>query len=266
MAASAESTTAKEASMSRVRRPSLPLILSTVALVVAIGGSALAAVGAIPADGRFTACYQTSSSILDRIVLLAEPGEQCPNTYSRVTWPSQAGGGQAGPAGPAGPPGPAGPAGAVGPVGPRGSAGDSSQSRLQVNVVEREVRLTDDRPSATARCPRGTLAVGGGGLGADGAFGYKASYPLVENRVAVGWGFALYEQPRTRIYENVGKTTRSGGVPSHEHSYFLGPFLMRENGRGFPDAGHKVTVYAVCIFNVQPIAKKKKNTGTVRGG
>ena len=28
--------------------------------------------------------HQTSGSILDRIVLLAEPGEQCPNTYARV--------------------------------------------------------------------------------------------------------------------------------------------------------------------------------------
>jgi hypothetical protein len=73
------------------------------ALVVAIGGGhAVAAIGAIPSEGRFGACYPTSVSILDRIVVLAEPGEQCPNSYARVTWLAQASGGTTGPPGPRG--------------------------------------------------------------------------------------------------------------------------------------------------------------------
>jgi hypothetical protein len=38
------------------------LVLSATALVVAIGGSGLAAMAAIPQDGRFTACYQTRTA------------------------------------------------------------------------------------------------------------------------------------------------------------------------------------------------------------
>jgi hypothetical protein len=69
------------------RRPSPALVVAIAALAVALGGGAVAAIGAIPSDGRFAACYQTSDSILNRIVLLAEPGEECPNTYARVSWP-----------------------------------------------------------------------------------------------------------------------------------------------------------------------------------
>jgi hypothetical protein len=98
------------------------LVLSATALVVAIGGSGLAAMAAIPQEGRFTACYQTSDSLLNRIVLLAEPNEGCPDTYARVSWP------QSGGAGPTGPPGPQGLAGPQGPQGPRGPSGAAANS------------------------------------------------------------------------------------------------------------------------------------------
>src|SRR5512146_666041 len=58
------------------------------ALFVAIAGSAFGATAAIPENDRFTACYQTSTDLLSRIVVLAEPNEPCPNTYARITWPA----------------------------------------------------------------------------------------------------------------------------------------------------------------------------------
>ena len=94
------------------------LVLSAAALLLAIGGSGLAALAAIPQDGRFTACYQTSDSVLNRIVVLAEPNEGCPITYARVTWS------QSGEAGPAGPPARA---SGLGPQGPRGPSGAARQ-------------------------------------------------------------------------------------------------------------------------------------------
>ena len=46
----------------RLCRPSGALVVATAALLVAIGGSAISAVGAIPSEGRFTACYQTAAA------------------------------------------------------------------------------------------------------------------------------------------------------------------------------------------------------------
>jgi hypothetical protein len=229
-------------------------VVACVALVVAIGGSALAAVGAIPSDGRFTACYQTSRSILDRIVVLAEPGEQCPNTYSRVSWPAQESGGAQGPAGPQGPVGPAGPAGPIGPqgvAGPRGLAATAQRSKVDLTVVKRDVR---GGSSAVAECPTGYRAVGGGGVVEPG-YSVVSSMPHVEKRVPVGWEIGVYQLPRTKIFENVPQTTRSGGTPSHDHQYFLGPFLVRLAPSKQPV---EMTVYAVCLDQGRLSRHKKK--------
>ena len=236
------------------RRPSAALVVAATALVVAIGGTAIAAVGAIPSDGRFTACYQTSDSVLNRIVLLAEPGEGCPNSYARVSWPAQATGGAqgpAGPAGPAGPPGAAGPAGPRGQAGPRGLAGSAQRSKVDLTVVSRDVR---GGSPAVARCPSGYRAVGGGGV-VERGYVVRSSFPHVENRVPVGWAIEAYELPRTKIFENVPQTTRSSGVPSHDHQYFLGPFLMRLEPSRRPI---EVTVYAVCLDQGRLSLRKRK--------
>jgi hypothetical protein len=60
--------------------------------------------GLSPSYGRFNRLYQASDSILNRIVLLAEPGEQCPKTYARVSWPAAGVGGRTGDLPPQGPP------------------------------------------------------------------------------------------------------------------------------------------------------------------
>lgn len=46
------------------RRPSSATIIAVVALVVAVGGTALGASAAIPQDNRLTPCYQTSCARL----------------------------------------------------------------------------------------------------------------------------------------------------------------------------------------------------------
>ena len=252
------------------RRPSAALAVATAALVVAIGGTAFAAVAAIPSDGRFTACYQTSDSVLNRIVLLAEPGEGCPNSYARVSWPAQAAGGSQGPAGPAGPAGPQGPAGSPGPAGPRGRPGSSARSQLVYATVERE-RLPDERGDASARCPTGTFAVGGGGTTKHAALALSSSRPLVEKGKSVGWTVRVYHERGFRIYENVPKKTKENrGVvtaPSHDHTYFLGPFLMATEKRALASDRPPVTVVAVCVRTLTWDAFKpfKPGTGTRKG-
>ena len=56
----------------RRHRPSASLVVATAALLIAVGGTAIAAVGAIPADGRFTACYQSSNSLLGPFLMALE--------------------------------------------------------------------------------------------------------------------------------------------------------------------------------------------------
>ena len=234
----------------RRHRPSASLVVATAALLIAVGGTAIAAVGAIPADGRFTACYQSSNSLLNRIVLLAEPGEQCPNSYARVTWPAQAAGGSQGPAGPAGPTGAQGPAGPAGPAGPRGAAGSSARTQLVYAAVERE-RLPDERGDASARCPTGTFAVGGGGTTKRAPLALSSSRPLLEKGKSVGWTVRVFHERQFRIFENVAqKTKENRGVvtaPAHDHTYFLGPFLMALEKRALASDPPPVTVFAVCV-------------------
>lgn len=246
----------------RRHRPSAALVLAATALVVAIGGTAIAAVGAIPADGRFTACYQTSDSLLDRIVLLAEPGEQCPNTYARVSWPSQAGGGAQGPQGPTGPAGPAGPAGAPGPRGPSGSS--ASNLRLTLNVVQRRVTL-DNRPDATVRCAAGMSAVGGGGEIHSGGYMLRDSVPLVEKRVPVGWSVQPKAVQRFAFKTVDGGQLETALAAAHRHKYTAPPLYYPLEGRGPPA---EVTVYAICarLLDLSVAKKRTPGKGTTRSG
>lgn len=234
-----------------MRRPSASLVVATAALLIAVGGTAIAAVGAIPSDGRFTACYQTSDSVLNRIVLLAEPGEQCPDTYARVSWPAQAsGGGQgsAGPQGPAGPPGPAGPAGPAGPQGLPGKAAGSSA--LVTSVVMREATTTGE--PVVVRCGgigKRRYAVGGGGaVVGGGSYRLGNSYPVGDDqRRPNGWAVNVAGVRRTTIV-NPGRQTTSktiGGAFAgpHTHQFDPGARLMPLDGFGKPAV---VRVFAIC--------------------
>jgi hypothetical protein len=220
-------------------------VIATVALVVAIGGTAIAAVGAIPADGRFTACYQTSDNVLNRIVLLAEPGEQGPNSYGRVTWPAQASGGAQGPAGPHGPAGPPGPAG------PQGLPGKGTgSSGLVASVSMREVTSTGG--TVIVRCGgigKRRYAVGGGGaIVSGGSYRIAASYPVGDDqRRPNGWAVVVGGQRRYTIVtpgrQTTSKTIGGAFAGPHTHQFDPGPRLMPLDGVGKPAV---VRVFAIC--------------------
>jgi len=218
-----------------LRRPSPSMLVALAALFVAIGGSALGAIAAIPQNDRFTACYQTSSSVLDRIVLLAEPGEACPNTYARVTWPATASGGAQGPPGP------------QGPQGPQGPPGNASTAVLSTSVVARQAVLGSD-DDMTVMCPSNRQAVGGG------ADAPGESFPVVKipkgkglRAVAVGWTFRLKLPPpqvRLSTAEPYNVSTNKASFPEHRHSFTLYGIprtLVPRVPRARP-----VTAYVIC--------------------
>ena len=244
---------------SSLRRPSPALVLAATALAVAIGGTAFGAIAAIPSNNTFTACYQTSNNLLDRIVVLAEPNEACPNTYARITWPATGGGGGGGGTpGPQGPPGPAGPAGPQGPSGPQGPPGSSALApryRLITTVRHAVVPVKDG--VARIHCSNPLAKIGSsrvfavaGGVSGSRAFAVGASYPVIDaGGVPTGWAGALTELPRFQIYTlgfDDRPTTERGNtrtIWSHSHRFSLPPGLLRlRETTGYS----KVSMYVVC--------------------
>jgi hypothetical protein len=262
---------------SRIRHPSTSGVLSAAALVVAIGGTAIAAVGAIPADGRFTACYQNSDRVGTRVVVLAHPNEQCPVGFERVTWPAQASSGVAGPQGPqgpAGPPGatgPQGPAGLAGAAGPRGPSGiASSAAKLAVTVVERKVEHDKDA-DAVARCRKGYHAVGGGGTVESGHI-VQSSHPVVSNGATVGWAIRPKRLPRWKVepgqrYITSAEQTLGSYGKTHSHRYFVDAHMVPLVETSFEKDPTVVTVYAVCArtASFQLAKPRQPGGGTKRG-
>ena len=234
-----------------MKRPSSALVVAVAALLVAIGGTAVAAIGAIPADGRFTACYQTSDSILNRIVLFAEPGEQCPSSYARVSWPAQAsgsGGGAPGPQGPAGPQGPPGPAGQQGPPGPPSKS--AAGKGFVASVAMREVTTTGG--PVIVRCGgigKRRYAVGGGGaIIAGGSYRIASSYPVGdESRRPNGWAVGITGTTRYTTHvpgsQTSSKTIGGAFAGGHTHQYNPGSRLLPLDGFGKPAV---VRVFAIC--------------------
>lgn len=167
------------------------LCAAAVALVVSVGGGAAARsqAGAIPnARGVFSGCYDATGTLR-----LVAGSTGCRADETRVTWnqrgprglpgPQGAAGspgpqGPAGPAGPSGPTGPQGPPGDAGVAGPRGAegpegpdgpegpAGPPGPSGSQL-VTGAPVTSLANAPrntivTATASCPAGKTALGGG--------------------------------------------------------------------------------------------------------
>lgn len=223
-------------------RSKLPLILSLAALAVALGGTAFGAIAAIPSGDRFTACYQTSDDILNRIVVLAEPDENCPSTYARVSWPATASSGGSGTPGPPGPPGPQGPAGPAGPPGAPGKP--AAANALVTSVVMRNVTTTG-RP-AIARCSgigKRSYAVGGGGaILSGGSYRISSSYPVGDSRGRPnGWAVAVQGMTRFNTYVpgSYGTTSSLG----HRHTFDPGTRLLPLEGFGKAPV---VRVFAIC--------------------
>jgi hypothetical protein len=217
-------------------RSKLPLILSATALAVAVGGTAFGAIAAIPSGGQFIACYQTSDNVLNRIVVLAEPNETCPNTYARVTWPATASGGGGGTPGP---PGPAGPAGSQGPPGPPAAA-----NTLVTSVAMRDV--TAAGKPAIVRCSgigRRSYAVGGGGaILSGGSYRISSSYPVGDGRGRPN-GWAVDVKGMVRFTTHAPGSYSTTASLGHRHRFDPGTRLLPLDGYGKSPV---VRVFAIC--------------------
>jgi hypothetical protein len=90
----------------RPRRPTAPLVISVLALMVALGGVAYSSIP--DASGVIHGCYTTQGSRTLRVI---DSAESCLGSETALNWSQQ------GPAGPTGPAGAQGPQGAQGPPG-----------------------------------------------------------------------------------------------------------------------------------------------------
>jgi hypothetical protein len=102
-----------------VRRPSPAMVVACIALLVALGGTSVAAVSQVARNSVGTAQLRDNAVTTPKIKNSAVTSEKVRNrSLLRVDFaPGQL------PAGPTGPQGPAGPAGGQGPAGPAGPAG-----------------------------------------------------------------------------------------------------------------------------------------------
>jgi hypothetical protein len=87
----------------------------------------------------------------------------------------------------------------------------------------------------------------------------------------VGWTVRVYHERGFRIFENVAQKTRENRgtvtAPGHDHTYFLGPFLMATEKRVLASDPPPVTVFAVCVRTLTWAAGKplKPGGGTRKG-
>lgn len=129
-----------------VSRPSPALVVASVALAVALGGTSYAAV-ALPKNSVGTPQLRknavTSLKVKNRSLLAAD--------FKRGQLP----------AGPSGPAGPAGAQGATGPAGPAGPQGPPGLSEYEIVTATSNVVNTYGG-GVTISCPAGKRALGGG--------------------------------------------------------------------------------------------------------
>ena len=127
------------------RRRSYANVAATVALVIALGGSALAASGGgslVGSDGTIHGCAPKNGGALK----VVKPSKGCPKHAVAITWAQRGQPGSAGQNGAAGPTGPAGIAGAVGPT--VGAGGGASNPPMPEGVYTKEITITTTTPGA----------------------------------------------------------------------------------------------------------------------
>lgn len=161
----------------------LAIGVTTGSIVLVAGGVAAATIPG--ADGTITGCYGSRTGVL-RVV---DASQRCLTGEQRLQWnrtgpPGPVGErgatGPAGPQGPAGEPGATGPAGEAGPrgepgpsgsagvqgergpAGPQGVPGPAGVTRTQVEIGSAGAILDRQVATATAHCPGGMIATGGG--------------------------------------------------------------------------------------------------------
>ena len=110
----------------KLRRPSPAMIIACLALLVALSGTGIAAVNALPRNSVGNAQLRNSSVTSIKV----KNGSLLRADFRAGQIPS----GPPGPQGPAGPAGPTGPAGATGPAGPAGAVGQITLHEASVSV------------------------------------------------------------------------------------------------------------------------------------
>jgi hypothetical protein len=153
-----------------VRRPSPALVLASLALLVALGGTSVAAVSQLAQNSVGTAQLRNGAVTNPKLRNNAVTSVKVANRSLRRAdfAPGQL---------PAGPTGPAGPAGAAGPAGPPGLSG---LERVEVTSVSNS---TTNPKVATIACPAGKRLIGGGGRlnGGGNAVALQQSFPDNDN-------------------------------------------------------------------------------------
>ena len=151
-----------------LHRPSPAMIVACLALLVALGGTSVAAVNQLARNSVGTAQLQFGAVTTPKIRNAAVNNGKVANnaitsskvrnsSLQRVDFaPGQL---PAGPTGPQGPAGPAGPAGAAGPAGVIGAITVRSQAITVTDALDNDVFTTGE---ATANCNSGERAVSGG--------------------------------------------------------------------------------------------------------
>jgi hypothetical protein len=119
-----------------LRMPSPAMIVASIALLVALSGTGIAAVSALAPNSVGSPQLQANSVTATKLAAGAVRSLQVLDGSLRSTdfRPGQLPRGKPGPQGPAGPPGPAGPAGAAGAAGPTGVIGAVTVRSANVTV------------------------------------------------------------------------------------------------------------------------------------
>lgn len=162
------------------------LILIFAGVLVMAGGVALAAHNN---PDEIHACYKNNNG---QMRFVSDPAD-CLNSETSISWNQS---GIPGPAGPSGIPGPAGLSGIPGPAGPSGIPGPAGPSGglSGVTYAIADSTTADQRDAAaTAQCPAGTLATGGGWtmLGIIGAGSNLDSFLVIANAPTNGTGWQV---------------------------------------------------------------------------
>ncbi len=178
-----------------LRRPSPAMVVACLALLVALGGTSIAAVNALPRSSVGTLQLKNGAVTNAKVANNAVTGAKVRNrSLLRADFaPGQL------PAGPVGPQGPAGPAGAAGPAGPAGAAGTVGAVTVREASVNVPGSASDDPTpntfwatrSATVGCNSNERAMSAGtGWSADADDLELATVymkPIVSSGNAVGW-------------------------------------------------------------------------------
>ncbi len=141
-----------------LRRPSPAMVVACLALLVALGGTSIAAVNQLGRNTVGTLQLRTGAVTNPKIRNNAvNSAKVAPRSLLRSDFaPGQL------PAGPIGPQGPTGPAGAAGPAGPAGVIGAVTVRQAEVTIQDGTANGQYVTRSVDANCASGELAISGG--------------------------------------------------------------------------------------------------------